>query len=380
MRSRVLVLFSILLVLACQVPRARAILGGSDAAEGEFPWIAGIVRRDVPAPGLIGGGTLVGDQWVITAAHSVEGLTATDLEVWLGITDLNDNESRLSARVLAIHIHPDFVSENGTSVNDLALLLLDRRISTILPIPLVEDDADLGVGDAVHTAGWGTTMNGANDPSMRLQKAEAEIVSQMAASSVFGGGILSSHLPAKDPADTAGPCVGDSGGPLVRKVAGTDRLAGLVSFGSLPCDPGLPAVYTRIPSFLAWITERLDLTSSPPKAGLSGNGRAVSPDKTAKKGNGTDFGDLGGGSRRATAFQLRNEGSGLLTVRSTVVSGRGFSLRKPPAPVIAAGGTTTVRVSLSAPRRPKRLRGKLVLFTNDPLVPSYRVRIEGRSR
>ena len=50
---------------------ARSIIDGTDAAPGEFPWIAGIVRRDVAAPGLVGGGTLVGDQWVLTAAHSV---------------------------------------------------------------------------------------------------------------------------------------------------------------------------------------------------------------------------------------------------------------------------------------------------------------------
>ncbi|MCB1205286.1 MAG: trypsin-like serine protease, partial [Verrucomicrobiae bacterium] len=200
MRPRAFFIPLFLLVLSSPGFRARAILGGSDAAEGEFPWIAGIVRRDVPAPGLIGGGSLVGDQWVITAAHSVDGLQASDLEVWLGITDLNDTASRLSAKVLAIHIHPDFVSENGTSVNDLALLLLDRRVSSILPIPLVEDEGDLGEGAPVQTAGWGTTMNGMNEPSQLLQRADAEIVSQMSATSVFGGVINSTHLPAKDPA------------------------------------------------------------------------------------------------------------------------------------------------------------------------------------
>ena len=380
MRPRAFFIPLFLLVLSSPGFRARAILGGSDAAEGEFPWIAGIVRRDVPAPGLIGGGSLVGDQWVITAAHSVDGLQASDLEVWLGITDLNDTASRLSAKVLAIHIHPDFVSENGTSVNDLALLLLDRRVSSILPIPLVEDEGDLGEGAPVQTAGWGTTMNGMNEPSQLLQRADAEIVSQMSATSVFGGVINSTHLPAKDPADTAGPCVGDSGGPLVRDVGGTDRLAGLVSFGSLPCNPALPTVYTKIPAFLAWITERLDLTASDPNPKLSGNGRTVSPDKAPKKANGTDFGELRGGSRRTRAFQLKNTGTGLLTVRATTLSGRGFSLRKTPATVIGSGGKTVVKVSLSAPRRPRNLRGKLVLLTNDPDLPAIRVKLEGRSR
>lgn len=380
MRHRALFIFLFLLVLSPAGFEARAILGGGNAAEGEFPWIAGIVRRDVPAPGLIGGGTLVGDQWVITAAHAVEGLSASNLEVWLGITDLDDATSRLTIGVLEIHIHPDFSSDSGTSVNDLALLLLDRRVSSILPIPLVEDEGDLGEGDPVKTAGWGTTMNGMIEPSQLLQKADAEIVSQMSATSVFGGVIDSTHLPAKDPAGTASPCVGDSGGPLVRNVAGTDRLAGLVSFGSLPCNPALPTIYTRIPSFLPWITERLDLTASPPEPLLSGNGRTVFPEQSPKRGNGTDFGPLRSGSRRTRAFRLQNTGTGLLTVGAAAVSGRGFSLRKAPAATLPPGGTTTVKVTLSAPRRTKRLRGKLVLLTNDTGLPSLQVRFEGRSR
>ncbi|MCB1205287.1 MAG: hypothetical protein KDN18_13585, partial [Verrucomicrobiae bacterium] len=146
------------------------------------------------------------------------------------------------------------------------------------------------------------------------------------------------------------------------------------------CNPALPTVYTKIPAFLAWITERLDLTASDPNPKLSGNGRTVSPDKAPKKANGTDFGELRGGSRRTRAFQLKNTGTGLLTVRATTLSGRGFSLRKTPATVIGSGGKTVVKVSLSAPRRPRNLRGKLVLLTNDPDLPAIRVKLEGRSR
>lgn len=355
---------------------ARSIIDGTEAAPGDFPWIAGIVRRDVPAPGLVGGGTLVGDQWVLTAAHSVYNLTASNLEVWLGVTALDDTVSRQSRGVLAVYVHPDFATDSGTSVNDLAMLLLDRPLTTIPPLGLVTNPLDLTTGDAVRVAGWGISMAGDTEPTNLLQRADADLLSNASAAMVFGSVIEPVHLAAKDPTETACPCVGDSGGPLVKTLSGTDYLAGLVSFGSLDCDPSLPTIYTRIPSFTAWIEESLALTAAPSSISIEGKGRAIASGAKARGANGSDFGELRGPrARRTRAFSLANTGAGLLTVRSATVSGRGFSLRTAPATILAAGGNGTMKVTFVAPARGKRHQGRIRLFTNDPVTPVFLLRI-----
>jgi hypothetical protein len=60
-------------------------------------------------------GALVGDQWVVTAAHIVSGLSASDLEIRLGISRLDDRAGRFASGVLAIHVHPGFATDNGSA-------------------------------------------------------------------------------------------------------------------------------------------------------------------------------------------------------------------------------------------------------------------------
>lgn len=52
---------------------------------------------------------------------------------------------------------------------------------------------------------------------------------------------------------------GDSGGPIHCNMAdGRWYLAGITSFGSGCAKPGYPDVFTRITSYLEWITEVMD--------------------------------------------------------------------------------------------------------------------------
>ena len=368
--------------LLCGRP-AQAIIAGSDADRADYPWIAGVVRTDlVTGPGLIGGGALVGDQWVVTAAHSVSGLSASDLEIWLGISRLDDRTGRLACGVLAIHVHPGFATDYGASVNDLALLLLDRRATGFPVLPLVESDGDLVAGDDVRVAGWGTSSVGLATPTTVLQQAPARILSQLDATAVFGPVIESVHLPAVDPAGIATPCVGDSGSPLVKTIAGQDRLAGLVSFGTIDCDDATqPTIYTRVPSFAGWMNERLALTATAPALLLTGKGRVITKGTVARTSNGTDFGTLRrAGTSRTRAFRLTNRGPGWLTVRTATVRGRGFSRRTTPAKVLAPDTSTTLRIRFSHPRRSGRFAGKLVLETNDPSFAVSVYRLSGRAR
>ena len=47
---------------------------------------------------------------------------------------------------------------------------------------------------------------------------------------------------------------GDSGGPLNCNVDGTWEVAGVTSWGRGGCAPHIPSVYTRVSTYLDWIS------------------------------------------------------------------------------------------------------------------------------
>ena len=103
------------------------------------------------------GGTLVGDKYVVTAAHCTDGASPSSLYVQLGDTSLDtDFESvAFTVPVAAIKQHPDY--DSSTTANDISVLELQTAISlteypNIKPACLPSQDAEF-TGDAI-VSGW----------------------------------------------------------------------------------------------------------------------------------------------------------------------------------------------------------------------------------
>ena len=122
------------------------------------------------------GGSLIDESHVLTAAHCIEGFSASDvktLRVYLGAHDIKFG-SRSEHRVIRIIKHKDF--DPKTLVNDIAILTLETPATisnTIKTVCLPSVDYNY-VNKQVTVAGWGALSEGGQQPSA-LREVEVKV-------------------------------------------------------------------------------------------------------------------------------------------------------------------------------------------------------------
>ena len=244
--------------------RRPEIVGGSVAEDGAWPWQVALVKAKTKDnyDAFYCGGSLINQQWVLTAAHCVVDdhgrvETAGNIEVLVGTNDLRRGGKRVAvARVIA---NRDY--DPKTVVNDLALLELEEPVAIeAIDVVSSEDQEDRVAPpgtDAVVT-GWGRTSVKPTVFPRRLMQAEITTATLATCRKAHpretvNGTMICAGVPSGRPDS----CNGDSGGPLVVEArAGDYVLLGAVSWGNATCDGW--GVYTRLPIYGDWIADKID--------------------------------------------------------------------------------------------------------------------------
>lgn len=232
-------------------PTVQAIIGGEEAEAGEFPFQVALVTSSTHAQFC--GGVFIARNWVMTAAHCVDGDTDPDqIQVLAGTHDLTEGGEYIDVK--RIRIHPDFSADAFIS-SDMALLELDGdfmypRIELLTP-----DRIEMSAPGTIATViGWGLTSVGGEGSDL-LKKLKAEIISNDECKTHLNENILETTICAGKLGSSESTCNGDSGGPLMVPFRSRWLQVGIVSFGTSICYQ--PTAFARVSALVDYPFETI---------------------------------------------------------------------------------------------------------------------------
>ena len=268
------------------------IVGGDASKEGSWPWQVRLLDANDPETGFCGG-SLISDQWVLTAAHCVVNDGEVIDKVFIGYGSVFQSKLTIaeSEKVIA---NPGYQSDMNA---DIALIKLKQPIAGAATIGMADpatEDKLLVPGSKLTVTGWGAlwdfdgfeealySRNGRQEVDTRgllsanalqspdqLHEVEVDLIATdecKAAYKAFGEATEEEYPVAPTEICAGGveggkdSCYGDSGGPLVAKsetAPGGYVQVGIVSWGRQCGNPALPGVYSRLSQFNDWVKQTM---------------------------------------------------------------------------------------------------------------------------
>ncbi|MCB1777511.1 MAG: trypsin-like serine protease [Candidatus Competibacteraceae bacterium] len=276
-------LLSVSIIVSTSALAAPRIIGGRETTR-DVPWVAGLVptAQANAYAGFFCSGSLIATNWVVTAAHCVENESPDDLDVVVGVHDLeHDLANGIGQRlgVKRIVVNPQW--NPATNDADIALLEL-KQAASYPPIPIYSGQ-DALVNQAALILGWGKTRPRSWNISPVLLEATLPIITNaVCATALAPETITNNMLCAGYATGGTDTCQGDSGGPLVIDADSNAQLAGITSWGIGCAQRGKYGVYTRVANFTAFIqdSQNRDYFAC---ADINGDGVVDASDQTQKR-------------------------------------------------------------------------------------------------
>nr|ASN76826.1 prophenoloxidase activating factor 1 [Octodonta nipae] len=267
---------------SCGFQETDKILGGENADMDEFPWMARLQYQNATGHRSFAcGGSLISPRYVLTAAHCLTGEIVVKLgrlvSVRLGEWNANSNvdcvgvqrkmkicnDPPVDVGIESAIPHERYNVNDDNRHNDIGIVRLNRKVSYsnfVRPICLPLPNEASRPGEGLFVSGWGRTLT--SSKSAIKQKLRVPFADKSSCSRRFS----SARIQLSDGQICAGgekdkdSCRGDSGGPLMTTTRGDPSqwyIEGIVSFGANCGTFGWPGVYTKVSSYLNWISQNV---------------------------------------------------------------------------------------------------------------------------
>ena len=245
------------------------IVGGHRSSLGKWPWLVSFQKFGTHNCG----GTLISDQFILTAAHCFDDHEPEKHTILLGSNDLN-NPIVQSRQILRTVIHEGYDPNTVVPRNDIAIVKMNRKVEFneyLQPICMTPPRPKaFGPGQKCTLAGWGKLENGSSGgfpfilhdvqtPIIPIDKCGIGEYSRTEIGGRGGQSSINEKQLCAGKLDTGGfgVCNGDSGGPLMCLDDDTYYIAGIVSWSRGCAEKNAADVLTNVEQYLGWISKTI---------------------------------------------------------------------------------------------------------------------------
>uniref|UniRef100_A0A1B0CTA9 Putative trypsin-like serine protease n=1 Tax=Lutzomyia longipalpis TaxID=7200 RepID=A0A1B0CTA9_LUTLO len=208
------------------------VMGGIPAQPGEFPHLVVLMSgRNT----MICSGSIISENWVLTAAHCLALNIPTTTYILAGTTSYREGQKyQVQKRIIHEKYNPRLLTSDIALIRVAKPFQFSRLINKISVNP-----REFSSGEIAEIVGFGINDSGYSGVLYKVDVKVSHCLEQRPAYictfSVDGGS-----------------CNGDSGGPLQHN----NSIIGITSHGIDPCANGVtPDVFTRVSRYFQWIEQ-----------------------------------------------------------------------------------------------------------------------------